>query len=219
MNTIKQLEFLQSMATTRRYSQTKMIIEENILEHSAFVGVTSVMLASEYNHLQEGQIDAKLADLGQIALRSLFHDMEEGKTGDITRDVKYSSPEATRAFEKIAEEGIKRVLSELELSNKTEEMIYGIWKHAKDDFDGLFVKLADAAAVTFKLWSETLVYGNRALLLVCQGVGNYMDKCLEFIRSECDASTPGYWFLVDYVENLKKVVVAAESQRIQYDFR
>lgn len=204
MNVLEQFKLLSGMSTTRRYSQTKLHAEESILEHSAFVGIVAHMIASEYNNLMSNCNSFK-ADLGLIAQKALFHDMEEFLTGDIPRTTKYSSPESLEAFEKIADEGMKTVLLSLEISKTSEENSYMLWKNSKEGFEGMFIALADLSAVVYKLYTEVTLMGNKTLLFVCKNIQVYIDSRVETIKKFCDASTPGYYFLMDYMSTLKKI--------------
>lgn len=212
MHIVEQFKLLNGMATTRRYSQTKMHNEENILEHSAFVGIVATTLAMEYNNLMSRQPDIysnSSVDIGIVAQRALFHDVEEFLTGDIPRPTKYHSKESVEAFEKIADEGMKRILMNLEVSKQTESQVYELWRDSKSGLEGLFIAIADLSAVVFKLWSECTLMGNKSLLLVCDRILDYIETRRNKIGEYCDAGGPGYWFLNDYLLQLGNLAAEA----------
>lgn len=95
----------------RRYSSFKAIWEENVAEHSFYVGFVAWLVAADINQrsfLDESLLDEEL-DLGLVAQMALFHDIEEALTGDIITIFKNSSPELKREI-KVASKACAEVM-------------------------------------------------------------------------------------------------------------
>ena len=210
MNVLEQFKLLSGMSTTRRFSQTRLHHEESILEHSAFVAIVAHQLGIEYNNLMENQpTDLRPLDLGVLVQKAIYHDVEEYLTGDVPRPTKYFSPESLKAFEKVAEVGMTTVLSKIELSKKSSEKVWELWSQSKDDLEGVLISIADLSAVVYKLWAEVTMMGNKTLLLVCNEMQEYIQSGKDKVARNFDSSTPGYWYLSNYLDELSKLASEA----------
>lgn len=211
MKLIEQFKMLSGMSGTRRYSQTTLIKEENILEHTAFVALVANHLALEVNRLENSPniVDGVRIDMGTLLQKALHHDIEEFLTGDVPRPTKYFSEESKAAFDAIAREGMKKVLARIEFSHEAADAIWNSWEYAKDGPEGVLIAIADLTAVVYKLWDEVTLMGNRKLLLVCNKIQEYITSGREKVAREFDPSNPAYWFLCTYLDELK--IIAAQA--------
>ena len=136
------------MSAIDRYSQTRLMNPESVLEHTGFVCFTCLMIADELMAAGEH------IDLGKLMASAAIHDVEEVIVGDIPSPTKYSSNHVTVGIKAFEEQSAKELLS---------ERLFGIWKDAKQGKEGFIVELADKLAVVYKIQQETLEYGNNTL--------------------------------------------------------
>lgn len=156
---------LQRLSYVQRYSAQPVIRRENVAEHSFWTAMIGWALAMDVYG------DPDLASV--CAVRGLFHDIEESMTGDLVRDMKYSSPEVRQAIGQI----------EYQMANA----IFGEWGHV--GFDALriwaesksdetiaaeIVKLADMLCV--------IMYVNQEVALGSHALTQIAADCTALIR-------------------------------------
>lgn len=147
------------MATTRRvsavqrYSQTKLINGESVLEHQGCVAFFCYCIGERLNQYGE---DLNMAELLKGAV---IHDLDEVATGDIPRPTKYSNVEVQRALEDMAYNGVDELSSKLRVESLTVQ-----WSDAKEGKEGTIVALSDILSVLYKVWTEVVLYGNRTIV-------------------------------------------------------
>lgn len=142
-------------SATSRFSQTHLIKDESVLEHTGFVCMMSYFIATQL--ISEGH---KGIDLGTLMCKATAHDLDEIVTGDIPRPTKYYN------------EGIKEALSVIEKSNmriideelKMNGRVYDDWSSSKEGKEGSIVELADALAIVYKAWQECMLFGNKTII-------------------------------------------------------
>jgi 5'-deoxynucleotidase YfbR-like HD superfamily hydrolase len=122
-------------------------------------------------------------------MKAVFHDVDEVVTGDIPRPTKYFSNESKQIFDKIASQGMKQIISELDIKNQSSSQeIEKLWKNSKDGDEGRIVALADLAAVVYKIWEEVMLLGNKKLILQGKQVFGYIEDFSEsFEQQEVDS--------------------------------
>lgn len=177
MNVVKVFSISQSMSSINRYSQINLLHSESVLEHTGFVCLFTYLVCSEINFSCKKKIDTGLA-----LMKATFHDVDEVVTGDIPRPTKYFSAESRAIFDKIASQGIKQIISELEIKHSSE--IENLWKKSKEDDEGRIVALADLAAVVYKIWEEVILLGNKKLVLQGKQVFGYIEDFTEFLNGQ-----------------------------------
>jgi 5'-deoxynucleotidase len=135
---MKILNFIDDMSNVRRWSHAYCHKEESVLEHTAIVSIISLYIAANTG-----------AKMATVLERSLLHDMEEVITGDIPTPTKYHNRDITREIQKFEDIAAK------EVSEIFGEWAYRVWCDSKDDsLEGDIIKIADTAAVAFKIRQE-----------------------------------------------------------------
>lgn len=143
-------ENLTKLNRVGRYSQEHLNRAENVLEHSGFTALFCLLCNRKYN-FGFGE--------GVLLRRALLHDFDEIVTGDIPRPTKYFSDEIKEALDEVSEDFIVDNLDPLRLGQD--------FFLAKDGEIGQLVKLADFAAVAWKI-SEEIETGNRTVIHVME---------------------------------------------------
>ena len=184
MNVVKTFSVSQSMSSINRYSQINLLHPESVLEHTGFVCLFTYLVCSEINFSCQKKID-----IGLALMKAVFHDVDEVVTGDIPRPTKYFSNESKQIFDKIASQGMKQIISELDIKNRSSSQeIEKLWKNSKDGDEGRIVALADLAAVVYKIWEEVILLGNKKLILQGKQVFGYIEDFSEsFEQQEVDS--------------------------------
>jgi 5'-deoxynucleotidase len=142
-----------SLAQIRRCATMPVQRPENVLEHSAMVGIISFLLAA----------DLPEANPYVAASKGLFHDYEEAVTGDICRDFKYLDPEFREALAKVEPAVIASIAQKLPTLNLQVSFKY-IWGYSKDSsIEGQIVSIADSIAMMVYIYEE-VIRGNTWLV-------------------------------------------------------
>lgn len=148
------------MASISRYSQTHLIMNESVLEHTGCVSIMCYFIAKS--------IDAKI-NIGELLTRAAIHDIDEIVTGDIPTTTKYKNPDITKAIKFVESEN----MSELSYNILGSAELFNTWGNAKDDtIEGAILATADLLAVLYKLWQETVLYNNRTMKEHIENIGN-----------------------------------------------
>lgn len=157
------------MSAIDRYSQTRLMNPESVLEHTGFVCFACLMIADELMAAGEH------IDLGKLMASAAIHDVEEVIVGDIPSPTKYSSNYVTVGIKDFEDKSARKLLS---------ERLYGIWKNAKEGKEGFIVELADKLAVVYKIQQETLEYGNNTLKGHTERMIPVLEYLLDFLMLE-----------------------------------
>jgi len=119
---------------TFRYSAQSVIVRESVAEHSFWVAMIGATIAWE--------VEPNSA--ADVALKGIFHDIEECMTGDLVRDMKY----ATEEFRDVVKQLERQFLSGLESGlGLVGHHMFSTWETAKQWRTGEIVALADALSV------------------------------------------------------------------------
>lgn len=151
------------------------------MEHTGFVCLFAYILCEKINSVSDNE--DKL-NIGIALEKAVIHDIDEVVTGDIPRPTKYYSEKSSEVFEEIADQGIKQIISELDLGFQSRIELN--WKTAKDDKEGAIIALADLASVVYKLWDEVILLGNKKLILQGKQVFNYVQNLSKEIEKNFD---------------------------------
>jgi len=159
----KSLNYLYRLKNITRYNHRARVKDENVAEHSYFVGLISLILTENIEGINEKQ---KL----QILQKSILHDIPEIELNDVTHDVKVKYPEIAKALEKENNNFIKNKLS----------------KHAtlfneEDNIVNLVVKLADTISVLQYVLNE-IELGNCTLDDIEEGIEERVKNVKERIN-------------------------------------
>ena len=140
---------------TFRYSAQPVIARESVAEHSFWTAMIGVCIALE--------IEPGSADI--VALKGIVHDIEECMTGDLVRDMKYSSAAFREQIKEIEQNFIRRLLLPME---KAGEALYKLWETAKVGRTGQIVACADALSV-IAYCTQEYELGNKNLYEIREG--------------------------------------------------
>ena len=148
-------KLMSKLATTNRYSDTRLINPESVLEHTGYVALTSMFIAMKL-------IDAgESINIGELLQKCLLHDIEEAKMGDIITPTKHSSIKLKLMLNSYAEECAEDVLASVYGYPET----LNIWKQSKYGKEGYIVEIADALSVVYIMEREIIYFGNMHLKL------------------------------------------------------
>ncbi len=154
MKLLKLLTMTSRLANLQRFSMERLSHPESVLEHTGFVALISLVLASEVD-----------VNLETTVAYALVHDLDEVFVGDVARPTKYSSESAKRMFDDLAAMGVGRIAGELvEDFPNFAGSLPSDHAGAKHGREGLIVAIADVLAVVHTVWGEVLVRGNCAML-------------------------------------------------------
>lgn len=162
MDLIKMFSTMQGMASLSRYSQTRLMAPESVLQHSGFVVLTCYFIGLELNSVANAKTEE--IPMSELLARAAVHDLEEIAVGDISRPTKYHSAETIAMFSMLKGIGIRKVVHELHLPPRVEDIVLDDHARAKDGRSGFVVDLADKAAVVYKLWDECLLRNNYTMI-------------------------------------------------------
>lgn len=198
------LNYATSLSTTRRYSQSRLHIEESVLEHMGFVTYMGVMIGTEIEALSPGTLD-----IGKLLTKATTHDLEEPITGDVPRPTKYFSTDVKNAFELVAQSGMRESLRGMEL--QSEEVIWDSWLNAKDGPEGFIIRILDLSAVVWKMHSEITMMGNRTLMVSCDKVHQYLSEVRLAIPDNFDDIE-----VVDYLRDIidDLTILSAHAEKV-----
>lgn len=182
------LEVLNQASNVTRYSRDHMFKKESLLEHIGFCGCFGLWVAR--------RVRAKGIPVssGAVLEKTLDHDFEEILTGDVTRTTKYCSPEVTKGLK----ENEARKIAHLEEVLKVK---FDHWATAKDDtIEGQICKVADYAAVAYKVMVEVAMFGNKSFLRVQEECMAEFDRVL----NEMPTTHPLHWIWVELQSILRR---------------
>lgn len=171
MNLKKTIEFLHGMSSIRRYSQTKLVNEESVLEHTGFVGCISYFIAREL------QRNGMKIDMGVLFEKAMLHDMEEVIVGDIPRPTKYATSHIKLSLEQIEKEAMMQIEKDVSVGE-----LRSRWALAKDGAEGAIVASADAIAVVYKAYQEIHIFGNKAIANHIKGLKESIECLIDEIN-------------------------------------
>ena len=139
------------LSAISRYSQTHLIKSESVLEHTGFVAISALLIATS--------LDVDI-NYGMLLKKALVHDIDELATGDIPSPTKYANRKIQEAICEIEEENMKDISVKL----YGDHSLYDVWRHAKDSsIEGQIIRLCDILAVLHKVHLEVVVYRNNTI--------------------------------------------------------
>lgn len=149
------LEIIDQASNVRRYSRDFMIKPEDVLQHVGFCVSFVYMIGKRVDPKGER------LNLGDAVIRATVHDFEETITGDVVRPTKYANAQVTAGLNEYEHFAMLRVQTTLGVN------IYEDWRTAKNEtLEGHLVRVADYAAVVYKVMTEIGMYGNKSFMRV-----------------------------------------------------
>jgi len=189
------------LANLQRFSMERLSHSESVLEHTGFVSLIAAILASEIDHV----------DVGAVVLKALIHDLDEVVVGDVARPTKYSSPDAKRMFDDLADMGVRRIAGNLYSDFPT---FAGYLAHyhseAKSGPVGLIVAIADVLAVVHTVWGEVVVRGNCAMLRQAFTADDQLRALMTRVATEFSGRDAD--FLRSVLEEASQVMIVAQGR-------
>jgi 5'-deoxynucleotidase YfbR-like HD superfamily hydrolase len=157
-----------------RYSQTRLVNAESVLEHTGWVCMCSFFIAMELNELGEG------INIGSLMSKAAIHDVEEVIVGDVANPTKYYSEELTKQIGDMSASAAYTLLSQF----NSVDSLMDIWEKSKIGTEGYIVALSDKLAVVYKVQQEVIGFGNSTIRDHVKGLEEALNRLeieLEFI--------------------------------------
>lgn len=141
-------------ATVTRYSNSKLIRDESVMEHIGSVSFICLILG---RRIKSAGYDI---DIEKLLTRALIHDIEESRIGDIANPTKYHNDRIKAALDSVAVEAMEIILGRI---NSTD--LLSIWDEQKDNsLEGRLLKFCDVLSVLLKIHEEVVIYHNYSLI-------------------------------------------------------
>lgn len=149
---IEFIKSIENLSCVSRYSLCHMSKSENVLEHSAFVALTSLYIGKIIKQKYD-------IDLAEVMEKSLVHDFEESVTGDILRPVKHSNGKIRHQISMLE----AKTIDEISYHCGTNWLVKS-WNESKSDGTGSIVSLCDSISVLFRFYDEVINRGNKSMI-------------------------------------------------------
>lgn len=158
---------------------------EDVAQHSYYVTLLAMAIATEYNHwagtqnmryhIWDADHHLDLVNTDLIVLRALSHDLEEAFTSDIPWNVKHYSEQSHEVIEGVIQDKLDKVYEGSSLLIQR----FNDWNSTcKDGLEGQFVDIADMLELSVYCWEE-LALGNTAMeSLLVKSLGLLKDHTL-----------------------------------------
>lgn len=151
-----------------RYSSCRVNHRESVAEHSYYVALYAALIGQwlQRNPLQfvdsagnEQRLVHRLS-WERLMIRAVLHDLEEGRTGDMPRFFKHSTPALTAMLEDAATQAFSQIVGKLVDEDWANRLVRN-WLVAKDDrLEGRVIAFADFLSVLAFIIQE-MKSGNR----------------------------------------------------------
>jgi 5'-deoxynucleotidase len=150
----KYFSLLINTATVTRYSGSRLMRDESVMEHIGSVAALALFIGLDCKRIGT-PINMEL-----LLTRALVHDLEESVIGDISNPTKYHSKQITDGLNALAKDSMTDLMTNIGHNNLIE-----IWETQKDEsLEGRILKLCDVLSVVMKLYEEVVIYSNRSLI-------------------------------------------------------
>lgn len=178
-----------------RFSICPRIHNESVMEHTGHTAMIACIVAADLRN-QGLEVNGF-----EVALKALYHDMDEAYSGDMIRMFKHSSPEVKSAMDNAAE---------VFMAQHSKEMVGDgglctFWKEAKsDNLEGYIVSYADFASVVSYVVQEIMA-GNHVMY-------EHLEDLQKFYET---FHVPKYNELRYYIEETGNILFGINARRIQ----
>lgn len=180
----KLVQFIQDYESILRFSRSRLLYPETIMQHVGEVGLLCLYMVDHINETAGYTVFTE-EETASILRRALVHDMEEIKTGDIARPAKYSSQGLSDMIKELERHSAAEVVSEYELPTKWLHE----WSIAKDGRGGLVVKVADALSVMLTCYREVHLYCNKPFQKVQDEAFAHFALLIDALREKSEQTT------------------------------
>lgn len=186
------------MRYTHRWSTSRIQFPENVAEHSWFVSFYSMMITQWYAVNRKMEVHDREFLMAKVLQRSIIHDIEEARTGDIHRPFKYSSDALKESLKKASRIAAEQTFRPL-FDDEHWVGLFNVWEQSKDDsLAGLIVRFSDFLAVLAFLHQEGALYGTAHVV---------SSLCLDTLPSHYDEfKTEEYDFIRPLVDQCDPLV-------------
>lgn len=131
-----------------RFSTSRCIRPENVAEHSYFVCFYAWLLASAASARASFTPEESSQLMRDVLEKTVLHDLEECRTGDIHRPFKYSHPQLKTALDDAAKIAVDQIKARLFCTEAIGDRLAYVWHTSKDhSLSGCIVRLADFLSV------------------------------------------------------------------------
>ena len=176
-----------------RYGNSFLLQKELLSTHIYEVQIMSFKIA--YKIKQYDKID-----FGLLAIKGLVHDIDEFKTGDFPRFIKYYDKNTKSSLDNLADACVK------DLSEELDPEIYDIWKDSKKGVEGEILKLCDILCVVRKVIHENLILGNKSLKDVEESLSDNLNLLIDFFTSKSILSDDSKRVIIELLEESKEII-------------
>jgi putative hydrolase of HD superfamily len=182
---LKTFELLNNLSNVYRWNNCYCSKQENVLEHSGFVSLYALRLGIKHDVLSAG-----------LLIKALVHDLDEAITGDIVTPTKYSSVDLLNQIKLLESRSSKKISDEY-----FDGKVFDYWVNSKDitSIEGSIVKLADSAAVVYKIWQE-YNNGNKSFGKYIPNIRKSLEHSIEVIHHELYDDVKE---LIEFLEDIK----------------
>lgn len=182
---MKTFNLLNNLSNVYRWNNCYCSKPESVLEHSAFVAIYALRLSIKHG-----------VDPENIILKALVHDIDEAITGDIVTPTKYSSVELYENIKQLEIRTARKISKEY-----FDDKIYDDWFYSKnlDTIEGSIVKVADSAAVVYKIWQE-YNNGNKSFGAFIPNIRKSLERLIEKAHHDLYGDIKE---LIDFLEEIK----------------
>ncbi len=203
MKLLESFKLVHGMDTTRRYSNSRLIIDESILSHTACVALLSSLL---YDIAVEASPElSKVTDKAVMLTNALVHDTPEVVTGDLPRSIKYWNESISAAYEEVEQEAAESIYKSLGISDRLAEIYADGAINAKNDLNGVFIRISDMISVSYKLYSEVLLLNNPGILLTCRGMSDHLTSLHDKVESILSDYPEACSRMLDFIDQARKL--------------
>lgn len=174
---------LMNLDHTYRYSGTKLVEKESLSQHIVDTIIMGLKIIDHINDI----IGWDQLDASYYVMKATCHDLEEVITGDIPRPLKYYNSQTRDSLKDVAA-SVAQELFNKEFSQG--EYYYQIWDSAKEEGEGVILKIVDTLVVANKVVKEVTLLGNNYMLRVAHEVSKYLIEVHDYINLQAGKSYP-----------------------------
>lgn len=156
-------------ATVTRYSNSKLIREESVMEHTGSVSFMCLILGRKI------RAAGHAINIEDLLTRSLIHDIEESRIGDIANPTKYHNESIKSALDAVAAESMDIILNRISSND-----LLPIWDQQKNSsIEGRLLKFCDVLSVLLKIYEEVIIYHNYSLIKHAKNTIHFFESRLQ----------------------------------------
>jgi len=202
---LRRFSFLHQLWSIKRYSRDECVTSENVLEHLGWCCNYALIVATDI----ETKVDSIKIDYERLYKSCVVHDWDEAGSGDISRTVKYATPEICKLLKKLAAICVEKAGDFLSLDK---EILLKIWSEDKnpDYTEGHILLYVDISAVIYKSWYEIACRNNYSFYRVTTELKQLIEEVsLKYVN--VDTKNTLYKYFFDRYCELGTLLVAVQN--------